>query len=234
MINGLALMVIFFVSILPLILLFVLIALESTERESKKQKTSEKDPLLVNPATINTKSFKIKANAYNKKLTFHNLVLYSGYNTRYTEIDEVIVSPYGIFCIEYKAHVGYIFGSADQKNWTQCKYNKQREKLYNPLLQNYKHVKSLELLLGNNLKTPIHSIVVFTDASMVKADDPRVLTGKANLNRMLQNHTTQVYAPGECEKICRILAAASSYKEDRLPRHIAELQVYTGTATASS
>ncbi len=36
-----------------------------------------------------------------------------------TQIDHIIVSKYGIFVVETKNMQGWIFGSAQQKSWTQ-------------------------------------------------------------------------------------------------------------------
>lgn len=40
---------------------------------------------------------------------FENVILPSRGNTAHTEIDHIVVSPYGIFCIETKAHGGSIY-----------------------------------------------------------------------------------------------------------------------------
>lgn len=39
-----------------------------------------------------------------------------------TQIDHILLSPYGIFVIETKNYKGWIFGSARQKMWTQKRY----------------------------------------------------------------------------------------------------------------
>jgi len=36
-----------------------------------------------------------------------------------TQIDHIIISPYGVFVIETKNKSGWIYGSERQKNWTQ-------------------------------------------------------------------------------------------------------------------
>ena len=54
-----------------------------------------------------------------------------------TQIDHIIVSRYGVFVIETKNMKGWIFGSANQKTWTQKIY-KHTHKFQNPLHQNYK------------------------------------------------------------------------------------------------
>src|SRR5687767_10303839 len=56
------------------------------------------------------------------------------------QIDHVVVSSFGIFFIETKNYSGWSFGDARQRNWTQVVY-RFRQKFYNPLWQNYGHVK---------------------------------------------------------------------------------------------
>lgn len=80
------------------------------------------------------------------------------YVDNYThEIDHVIVSPYGIFCIETKQYNGLITGDKYDKKWVRHKGLK--EYYYNnPIRQNYGHVKSLSKLL-NISDNKIYNIV---------------------------------------------------------------------------
>ena len=162
--------------------------------------------------------------AANTLVTFRNLVIESDHTTPYTEIDELIVSPYGIFCVEIKARVGYIFGSYDSKQWTQCKYA-EKVRFQNPLHQNHKHIKALEKLLGDQLdKTPIHNMVLFTNAHLVEVADRRVLMNREELHKALSRHTTQILTPEQYRNICEILAYESTMSDERMPIHIATLQ----------
>lgn len=164
-------------------------------------------------------------NARYDSKTFYNLVLFSGYNTIFTEIDEVIVSQYGIFCVELKSHVGYIRGSKWGERWTQYRYDRKTD-IYSPLRQNYKHIKSLEMLLGRNLKKPIHSFVVFTGAKTVTVNDNRVLSGRNDLNHVLEQYIDPIYTEAEFNKICRLFRHAELISPGRLPRHIEETKAY--------
>ena len=47
--------------------------------------------------------------------TINDLILPSKGNTNATQIDHIVVSNFGVFCIETKAYKGWIFGSAKQK-----------------------------------------------------------------------------------------------------------------------
>lgn len=78
-----------------------------------------------------------------------------------TQIDHILLSPFGIFVIETKNYKGWIFGSERQKNWTQKIY-KKTYKFQNPLHQNYKHQKVLEYVLADIVDADqIHSVIVF-------------------------------------------------------------------------
>ncbi len=96
-----------------------------------------------------------------------------------TQIDHVLVSPYGIFVIETKNMSGWIFGQARQTQWTQKMNAHHSQKFQNPLFQNYKHVKTLQAHLGL-ADTQLHSLVVFTGSSTFKTQMPdNVVQGRA-------------------------------------------------------
>ena len=91
-----------------------------------------------------------------------------------TQIDHIIVSKYGIFVVETKNMKGWIFGSANQKQWTQ-KIFKHTSKFQNPLHQNYKHVKTLEdlLLIECRAKNDyVFSVIIFIGDSTFKTKMP--------------------------------------------------------------
>jgi len=163
------------------------------------------------------------------RVTFKNLIIdsYSG-NTPHAEIDEVIVSPFGIFCIEYKAHCGIIFGSANQKKWTQCKYNGNFSR-NNPLHQNYKHVRALEDLLGDDLKAKIQSYVVYTNAVEIHVDSDRVFKGVRAMEFEISKHNNKIYSLDECQQILKIFAIANAHSRSLREIHVSEVQQYLAT-----
>ncbi len=87
-----------------------------------------------------------------------------------TQIDHIIVSKYGVFVVETKNMKGWIFGSENQKQWTQQIY-KHKSKFQNPLHQNYKHVKTLEACL-NAKNDSIFSVIIFIGDSIFKTKMP--------------------------------------------------------------
>lgn len=162
---------------------------------------------------------------------FENLIIPSGGNTSHTEIDHVVVSPYGIFCVETKSHQGLISGSKDREYWTQC-IGSQKYELYSPIRQNYTHTKALEQLLGANIKAPIHSYVVFPNASKLTVDSKNVTIDAVEINEKISKHKQQIYNLHECERILKALAYASSKSDSLSEAHKQEVASYLSSKPA--
>jgi hypothetical protein len=86
------------------------------------------------------------------------MILNAKSRSGYSQIDHVIISPYGLFVIETKNYSGEIKGERKDKQWTVNK----RFKLYNPLFQNYGHIKALENILHGYKKLKFLSMISFT------------------------------------------------------------------------
>lgn len=88
------------------------------------------------------------------------LPLNNGYST---EIDCVLITRKGIFCIETKKWVGHIFGNDEDEYWIQQyddpRMNDRQHK--NPVKQNKDHCALLERKLNN--KFPVVNIVIFAN-----------------------------------------------------------------------
>lgn len=87
-----------------------------------------------------------------------------------TQVDHIVVSNFGIFVIETKNMSGWIFGSENQAKWTQT-IHRSKHSFQNPLRQNFKHTKTLSLLL-NLPHDQFHSIVIFTPNAELKTKMP--------------------------------------------------------------
>lgn len=87
-----------------------------------------------------------------------------------TQIDHILLSPFGVFVIETKNMQGWIFGSERQAKWTQQIY-KHKSSFQNPLRQNYKHTETLRDLLTLPPEV-VHSVVIFTSRAKLKTEMP--------------------------------------------------------------
>ncbi|OQK15122.1 nuclease [Methyloprofundus sedimenti] len=117
-----------------------------------------------------------------------------------TQIDHVIVSRDGVFVIETKNMKGWIFGSENQKTWTQKIY-RHTSKFQNPLHQNYKHTQTLQAALNIEPST-IFSIVVFVGDSTFKTVMPDNVVYAGGYIRYIKNKTQSVFTESEVKDIC--------------------------------
>lgn len=83
-----------------------------------------------------------------------------------TQIDHILVSIYGIFVIETKNYNGWIYGRKYDKEWTQNIYG-NKKKFYNPLRQNYGHIKTLMDLLDLP-EDKFISVIAFSSSATLK------------------------------------------------------------------
>jgi hypothetical protein len=116
-----------------------------------------------------------------------------------TQIDHIIISRYGVFVIETKNMKGWIFGSANQRTWTQKIY-KHTTRFQNPLHQNYKHVNTLEALLDIPAAA-IHSLVVFVGNSTFKTDMPDNVTYAGGYIRHIKSRREVVLSQADVERV---------------------------------
>ena len=77
------------------------------------------------------------------------------------EIDVLMLMREGIYVFESKNYSGWIFGSADDQQWTVSLSSNRKEHFYNPILQNRTHVKALAAYLGLS-ESVFHSYIVFS------------------------------------------------------------------------
>ncbi|GLQ33315.1 NERD domain-containing protein [Litoribrevibacter albus] len=140
-----------------------------------------------------------------------------------TQIDHIVVSPFGIFVVETKNMKGWIFGSEKQRTWTQKIY-KKNFKFQNPLHQNYKHTQTLAQCLDIE-ESLLISVVVFVGESTFKTEMPNNVTYGGGLTRFIKNHKERVLDEGKINKIVKQIQEGRlkpSFKTDR--EHVRNLK----------
>lgn len=103
---------------------------------------------------------KLLKNKIPAQTIFHDLYI-KKWNNTFSQIDLVVPTKVGILVFEVKDLSGWIFGRGNNKEWTQVlAYGKEKHRLYNPILQNQKHIDELKILL-NQENVPFFSLIVF-------------------------------------------------------------------------
>lgn len=109
-----------------------------------------------------------------------------------TQIDHILVSRFGVFVIETKDYnEGWIFASADQKQWAQVLYS-WKFKFQNPLHQNFRHVCAVQALLDFLPSEAIKPAVVFTGRAEFKTAMPKGVFRPLGLMALVAEQTTEV------------------------------------------
>ncbi|MDH5485209.1 MAG: NERD domain-containing protein [Gammaproteobacteria bacterium] len=152
--------------------------------------------------------------------TFHNVTLRTPDGT--TQIDHILISPYGIFVIETKNLKGWIFGGESQRQWTQTIY-KNKYKFQNPIFQNYKHVKAIEKLLNANINH-IFNIVVFVGRSKFKTDMPSNVVTKGSLIPLINSYKSEVLSSENIKNYSLTIEKAITSTEFTKNEHIANIK----------
>lgn len=159
--------------------------------------------------------------------TFNNVLLKTGGGT--TQIDHVVVSPFGIFCIETKSHKGLIFGDMTSRNWTQVLYKRPYYKFYSPFLQNNGHIKNLCKTL--NLDDYYFSNIIcfsspYANLSNVNCDCACYVS---TLYFMITSYRKRILSDSDMMVICNMLSKSniqSSYQDRKHVNYVKNLRRY--------
>lgn len=99
---------------------------------------------------------------------FHDVVVPTENGT--TQIDHLLISPFGLFVIETKNYRGKIYCNDPWGKWTQV-IRGRKIKFDSPIGQNYRHIKALEEYLGLQAEA-LHSVVFFVGDCRFKTPMP--------------------------------------------------------------
>jgi restriction system protein len=151
-----------------------------------------------------------------------------------TQIDHLVVSPYGIFVIETKNISGWIFGQPDHAQWTQVIY-RSKHRFQNPLLQNKLHVRVVGDLL-NLTPDRVHNVVVFVGRCSFKTPMPaNVVHGVRELAALIEAHRIPVFTENEIRLFLDIIQTnrlAPGRQTDRA--HVRNVRRRISDSTAGS
>ena len=84
-----------------------------------------------------------------------------------TEVDVLMLHERGILVFESKNYSGWIFGGADEPEWTASLNKHTKERFYNPVMQNRSHVRALAEYLGL-CEEAFLSYIVFSERCELK------------------------------------------------------------------
>lgn len=131
---------------------------------------------------------------------FSDLILPSKNGT--TQIDHILVSPYGVFIIETKNRKGWVFGSEHQSKWTHV-FFKEKHTFQNPLKQTFRQKKVLSEFLKLD-ESLIHTIVFFNGGTKFKTPLPSNVLS-SGLSSYIKEFEKEIISDSEIRVICNSL-----------------------------
>ena len=132
---------------------------------------------------------------------FHDVIIPSNNGT--TQVDHILVSPFGLFIVETKNRKGWIFGSETQSKWTQVVYGFTYS-FQNPLRQTHRHKKVLSKYLDID-ESHIQTVVCFVGDSELKTELPSNVLSSYSLGSYIRQFNDIVLSETEVERICGLL-----------------------------
>lgn len=140
-------------------------------------------------------------------------------NGKTTQIDHVVISEYGVFVIETKNYQGWITGYEDSQYWNQTIY-KRKEKLYNPIKQNYGHILALKEVLKDYPNIPFVSIIAFTIKATLKVKTESHVVYTTQVVKTIKNYTEKVISKDDVQKIYELIMSERITDEDITRDHV--------------
>ena len=102
----------------------------------------------------------------------NNLILVDE-NGKSHQIDHIEIRENGIFCIETKNYIGWIFGDENSDKWTQTLYTGEKHSFYNPIKQNKSHCYQISKVIGKKYR--VNSVVVMANNNADKINSNSVI-----------------------------------------------------------
>lgn len=195
-------------------IVFILIIVIVLKINSSKIKGS------IGEAKVNT-----RLNFIGKEYIVLKDILIKSSNGYTSQIDELVLSEYGLFVIETKNYKGWIFGNEKAENWTQLIY-KEKHTFRNPIKQNWSHIYALKSLLSDYPNIKYHPIVVFSGNATLKSIEssiPVIYSNKLN-STIRKLSFEKCLSIDELNKIQTILESSELKERNARKEHIKNIK----------
>ena len=128
------------------------------------------------------------------------------------QIDHLIISVYGIFCIETKNYLGKISGNYSDK-YLQRSVLGMRYQTYSPIYQNYRHLQRLvdTFPLIKSHSKDLHSIICFMPGGNPKiyGNGASIICSLSALKNNILNYKTEIFSWNDCQTLVKEIRKVS-------------------------
>ena len=231
-------LVIFFVFIV-LLLYFVIKILRNEDSKKQAANSKEREDQVLSYPVIQSENLSAVGNAGENAVSsvlkslppeyivLNNIIIpdqVTDSSKRYTtQIDHVVVSPYGIFVIETKNFSGWIFGEEKSQQWAQTFKEKEGKLFYNPIKQNWGHIFALSEHLRINVRM-FKPVVVFSNNCKLDVETTIPVVYVSDLKNLILSYTQEIISEGKVDAIFNRLSSLCLNGEEMENRHVQSIR----------
>lgn len=164
---------------------------------------------------------------YSKKLCN----VYLPYKNRTSEIDVVMLHETGIYVFESKNYSGWIFGDEKSQYWTQCLNAKEKNRFFNPILQNRTHIIALKQYLDFPSEENMISYIVFSQRcelkKICKRSESTIVLQRPQMLKSLRQEIakrTPIFTKKQIDQMYENLLGLTTVTSAEKARHIQRVQ----------
>ncbi len=139
------------------------------------------------------------------------------------QIDHIVISKNEIFVIEMKNYYGLIVGNQYYEKWFQY-LGKHKNEFYNPLRQNYGHIKSLSKLLNLDEKYFI-SIICFSNQVKLNVKTSEIVINLRDLFKVINNYKSNEINIVDKDKYKDIIINSNIVDKNIRKNHIRDIRL---------
>jgi hypothetical protein len=143
-----------------------------------------------------------------------------------SETDVIYIDMTGIYVIESKNYNGWIYGNETDRNWTAVLNKVTKNKFYNPIMQNHKHLKVLMQNLSEVDTKVFQPMVVFGEGATLKKvtiNDDTVVINRRDVGRTMKELATKkgtFLTSAEINKIYYTLKPFTQVSDEVKSKHV--------------
>lgn len=149
-------------------------------------------------------------------LVINNVIVPNQQTT--SQIDHVVVSPYGIFVIETKNYTGRIYGTENSKYWKETFRTTGAKSFRNPIKQNWGHIYALSEYLNID-KRVFKPVVVFSNRAAFYITSYLPVVHMSELKGLILSYTQQIIPQSEVTSIFSRISQANLVGSEKGKMH---------------
>ena len=145
-------------------------------------------------------------------------------STKTSQIDHIVISPYGIFVIETKNFSGTLCGSA-YDNYISHLCNGKKYMIYNPLKQNLSHVRTLMQVLETDNKELFIPILTVADDCICDIEAKTDIVPFSAIRNSILQHSRELLTVQEVREIAQRIFNMNIVNEEERLHHIERVRL---------